>query len=153
MERLLRQADRVGQEGEVPVAAVVLDGEGRAVGWGTNRRHLHQDPLGHAELVALARAARIRGSWRFHDCTLLVTLEPCPMCAGAAVMARVQRVVFGAWNEEYGAAGSRWDLLRDRRLPHRPEVVTGVMSEECGELVRAFLAERRPADLGDGMVR
>ena len=143
MERLLRQADRVGQEGEVPVAAVVLDGEGRAVGWGTNRRHLHQDPLGHAELVALARAARIRGSWRFPDCTLVVTLEPCPMCAGALVQARMGRVVFGAADPKRGALGGTLDLSRHASAHHRMDVVAGVMESEARSQLERWFRQRR----------
>ena len=146
MGRLLRRAERVGAAGEIPVAAVVLDEQGRAIGWGSNRRERDQQPLGHAELVALQQAARLRQDWRFNGCTLLVTLEPCPMCAGAAALARVDRVVFGAWNDEYGACGSRWDILRDRRMAHRPEVVGGVLGGECGTLVREFLASRRDPD-------
>jgi tRNA(adenine34) deaminase len=153
MAAALAEARAAGESGDIPIGAVVLNSAGDVIASGGNARESLQDPTAHAEVRVLRDAARAQGDWRLTDCTLVVTLEPCPMCAGAAVMARVQRVVFGAWNEEYGAAGSRWDLLRDRRLPHRPEVVTGVMSEECGELVRAFLAERRPADLGDGMVR
>lgn len=143
MERLLRQADRVGQEGEVPVAAVVLDGEGRAVGWGTNRRHRHQDPLGHAELVAMARAARIRGSWRFHDCTLLVTLEPCPMCAGALVQARMGRVVFGAGDPKRGALGGTLDLSSHVSAHHRMDVVAGVLESQARSQLEGWFRQRR----------
>lgn len=149
MQAALVQARAAGSAGELPIGAVVLDSSGTVVAVGANAREAEQDPTAHAEVRALTAAARVKGSWRLGDCTLVVTLEPCPMCAGAAVMARVGRVVFGAWNEEYGAAGSRWDLLRDRRLPHRPEVISGVLSEECGELVRDFLAERRARSRGE----
>ena len=110
-----------------------------------NRREALSDPTAHAEVLALREAAAHLGSWRLDECTLVVTLEPCPMCAGAAVMSRVGRLVFGAWNDEYGAAGSRWDLVRDRRLPYRTEVITGVRAAECGAIVREFLMSRRPA--------
>ena len=149
MERLLRRADRVGLEGEVPVAAVVLDGEGKAVGWGSNRRHRKQDPLGHAELVALERAARLRGSWRFNDCTLVVTLEPCPMCAGALVQARMGRVVFGAGDPKRGALGGCLDLARHSSAHHGMEVVSGV-KEACArhQLETWFRQRRRLATEG-----
>ena len=125
MERLLRRAAVAGVEGEVPVAAVVLDGRGRAIGWGSNRRHRNHDPLGHAELVALARAARLRRSWRFPDCSLLVPLEPCPMCAGALVRARMGRVVFAAWDPTRGARGSCVDWARPRMRHNRREGTGG----------------------------
>jgi tRNA(adenine34) deaminase len=143
MERLLRRADQVGREGEVPVAAVVLDGQGRAVGWGSNRRHLQQDPLGHAELVALARAARLRGSWRFPDCTLLVTLEPCPMCAGALVQARVGRVVFGANDPKRGALGGTLDLSRHASAHHRMDVVKGVLEPKARHQLEQWFQHQR----------
>ena len=128
---------------DVPVGAVVLDPHGDVLATGRNEREATGDPTAHAEVVALRAAATVRGDWRLDGCTLVVTLEPCPMCAGAAVLARVGRVVFGAWNEAYGAAGSTWDLLRDRRLAHRPEVVGGVLAGECGDLVRGFFDGRR----------
>ena len=113
MDRLLRLGERVGEEGEIPVAAVMLDDQGRCLGWGSNRRHHDQDPLGHAELVALRQAAAMRGDWRFNACTLVVTLEPCPMCAGALVQARVGTVVFGASDPKRGALGGCLNLARD----------------------------------------
>lgn len=143
MERLLRRADRVGLEGEVPVAAVVLDGEGKAVGWGSNRRHRQQDPLGHAELVALERAARLRGSWRFNDCTLVVTLEPCPMCAGALVQARMGRVVFGAGDPKRGALGGCLDLARHSSAHHGMEVVAGVKEACARHQLETWFRQRR----------
>ncbi len=129
--------------GEIPVGAVVLDADGVVVGSGRNERERSGDPTAHAEVVALRAAARARGTWRLDGCTLAVTLEPCPMCAGAIVLARVDRLVFGAYNEEYGAAGSLWDLVRDRRLSHRPEVVAGVRAQECRDLLQSFFAPRR----------
>jgi tRNA(adenine34) deaminase len=148
MTAALVEARSAAAGGDIPVGAVVLGPGGDVIARSGNAREALQDPTAHAEVRALREAAQVLGRWRLTDCTLVVTLEPCPMCAGAAVMSRVSRVVFGAWNEEYGAGGSRWDLLRDKRLPHRPEVVTGVLSEPCGDLVRSFLAERRPHDHG-----
>ena len=147
MERLLRRADQVGQEGEVPVAAVILDGAGRALGWGSNRRHLYQDPLGHAELVALSRAARIRGSWRFSDCTLVVTLEPCPMCAGALVQSRMGRVVFGAGDPKRGALGGTLDLSRHASAHHRMDVVAGVLESQARSQLESWFRQRRQRHL------
>ena len=128
---------------DVPVGAVVLDEDGDVLAQAVNEREASGDPTAHAEVLALRRAADALGTWRLEGCTLAVTLEPCPMCAGAIHLARVSRVVFGAWNDDYGAAGSAWDLLRDRRLSHRPEVVGGVLAEECGELVRDFFTRHR----------
>lgn len=128
---------------DLPIGAIVLDPNGTVIARARNQREATGDPTAHAEVLALREAAAVRGEWRLTDCTLVVTLEPCPMCAGAAAMARVGRVVFGAWNAEYGAAGSHWDLLRDRRMAHRPEVVAGVLGDECGRLVLDFMAERR----------
>ncbi len=125
------------------MGALVLDAQGAIIASAANERQARQDPTAHAEVLALRQAAERLASWRLTGCTLVVTLEPCPMCAGAAALARVDRVVFGAWNEEYGAAGSRWDILRDRRMAHRPEVVGGVLARECGTLVREFLAAHR----------
>ena len=132
--------------GDVPIGAVLLDAGGSVVAVAANEREQTHDPTAHAEVVALREAAAARGSWRLDGCTLAVTLEPCPMCAGAAWLARVDRVVFGAWNEEYGAAGSLWDVLRDGRLNHRPEVVSGVLADECSGLLSAFFADRRAPD-------
>jgi tRNA(adenine34) deaminase len=123
---------------DVPVGAVVLNEQGEVIGRGCNRRELDHDPTAHAEVVAMRRAAAERGEWRLLGCTVVVTLEPCTMCAGALSLARVARVVFGAHDPKAGAVGSLWDVLRDRRLNHRPEVVAGVLQEECGELLRGF---------------
>lgn len=128
---------------DVPVGAVLLDPEGSVIAVGANERELHRDPTGHAELVAMREAARMRGDWHLDGCTLVVTLEPCPMCAGAIAQSRLPRVVFGAWDDKAGAAGSVVDLLRDRRLPHRVEVVGGVLEGECAEQLRQFFLERR----------
>ena len=143
MERLLRRAEAVGAQGEIPVAAVVLDAQGRAIGWGSNRRERDQHPLGHAELVALQQAARLRGDWRFNDCTLLVTLEPCPMCAGALVQARMGRVVFGAADPKRGALGGCLDLSRDPSAHHHMLVTGGVLAERCSAQLEAWFRRRR----------
>jgi tRNA(adenine34) deaminase len=129
--------------GDVPVGAVVLDPGGQVVGRGRNVREEHADPTGHAEVDALREAATARGEWRLDGCTLVVTLEPCTMCAGAAVLARVARVVFGAWDEKAGAVGSLWDVVRDRRLNHRPEVVSGVRAAESAALLDEFFRAHR----------
>ena len=139
----LTEAAAAGRAGEIPIGAVVLDPSGRIVGRGGNEREAAVDPTAHAEVLAIRRAATALGDRRLTGCTLAVTLEPCPMCAGAIILARVDKVVFGAWNDDYGAAGSRWDLLRDRRWGHRPEVIAGVRAVECGAMVQEFLAHRR----------
>ncbi|MCW2774096.1 MAG: tRNA-adenosine deaminase [Nocardioides sp.] len=128
---------------DVPIGAVVLAPDGTTVGRGRNVREADHDPTGHAEVVALRAAARERGEWRLEGCTLVVTLEPCTMCAGAAVLSRVERVVFGAFDPKAGAVGSLWDVVRDRRLNHRPEVVSGVLAEESAALLEAFFAAHR----------
>lgn len=129
--------------GDVPIGAVVLDPSGEVVARGRNVREAEGDPTGHAEVVALRAAARALGEWRLTGCTLVVTLEPCTMCAGAAVLARVGRVVFGAYDDKAGAVGSLWDVVRDRRLNHRPEVVAGVLADESTTLLEDFFAGQR----------
>ncbi|MCB8955423.1 MAG: nucleoside deaminase [Nocardioides sp.] len=129
--------------GDVPIGAVVLDPDGTPVARGRNVREAQADPTGHAEVVALRAAARERGEWRLEGHTLVVTLEPCTMCAGAAVLSRVERVVFGAWDPRAGAVGSLWDVVRDRRLNHRPEVVAGVLADESTALLEKFFGSRR----------
>lgn len=128
---------------EVPIGAVVLSPSGDVVAIGANERETASDPTAHAEVLALRRAGAALGSWQLAGCTLAVTLEPCTMCAGALVLARVARVVFGAWDPKAGAAGSLRDVLRDARLNHRPEVVGGVRADECAALLDAFFAARR----------
>ncbi|CAK6699235.1 nucleoside deaminase [Synechococcus sp. BA-124 BA4] len=145
MERLLRMARRAGEAGEIPVAAVVLDGAGRALGWGTNRRQTGQDPLGHAELVALSQAARLIQDWRFNACSLLVTLEPCPMCAGALIQARMGRVVFAAGDVKRGALGGCLNLAQDPSAHHHMEVMGGVREPEARELLENWFRGRRRA--------
>jgi tRNA(adenine34) deaminase len=131
---------------DVPVGAVVLDPAGAVIGRGRNRREADADPTAHAEVVALRQAAASRGEWRLEGCTLAVTLEPCTMCAGAIGLARVGRLVFGAFDDKAGAVGSLWDVLRDRRLNHRPEVVAGVLAEESTALLLEFFAGQRRGD-------
>ncbi len=144
MRRALTLAQRAADAGDVPVGAVVVDASGEVVGEGWNLREAQQDPTAHAEVVALRATASRLGTWRLSGCTLVVTMEPCPMCAGAAMLARVERIVLGAWDPKLGACGSVWDVVRDRRSTHRPEVVGGVLEEECGAVVRDFFDGHRP---------
>ena len=143
MRRALGLAREATTDGDVPVGAVVLDAAGRVVGEGRNVRERDADPTGHAEIVAIRAAAGRLGTWRLDGCTLVVTLEPCTMCAGAIVGARIERLVLGAWDEKAGAVGSLWDVVRDRRLNHRPQVASGVLAEESSALLREFFDERR----------
>jgi tRNA(adenine34) deaminase len=142
--RLALAEARAALAGEdVPVGAVVVDETGSVIGSGRNTREAQGDPTGHAEVVALRAAAAARGQWRLTGCTLVVTLEPCTMCAGALVLARVDRLVFGAYDDKLGAVGSLWDVVRDRRLNHRPEVVAGVLAGESTALLADFFARHR----------
>jgi tRNA(adenine34) deaminase len=142
--RLALDEARAAMDGEdVPVGAVVLDGTGQVIGSGRNGREADRDPTAHAEVLALRAAAATRGEWRLDGCTLVVTLEPCTMCAGATVLSRVDRLVFGAYDDKAGAVGSLWDVVRDRRLNHRPEVVSGVLAEESARLLAEFFATHR----------
>ena len=143
MSRALELAREALSDGDVPVGAVVVDGSGNVIGTGRNTRERDADPTGHAEMVALRQAAAARGEWRLEGCTLYVTLEPCTMCAGAIVQARIDHLVFGAWDEKAGAVGSLWDVVRDRRLNHRPEVTSGVMALESASLLRDFFERHR----------
>jgi len=146
-EALLRRALTVAGDavrtGDVPIGAVVVDADGFELAAACNAREALGDPTAHAELLALRAAAAVRGQWRLEGCTLAVTVEPCTMCAGAIGLARVARVVFGVWEPKTGAAGSLWDVLRDRRLTHRPEVVGGVLAAECAALLETFFAAHR----------
>jgi tRNA(adenine34) deaminase len=128
---------------DIPVGAVVYGPDGSELAVGRNEREATGDPTAHAEIVALRAAAIVVGEWRLDRCTLVVTLEPCTMCAGAIVLARIATVVFGAWEPKTGAAGSLWDVLRDRRLNHRPEVYAGVLESECAEVLRDFFTPHR----------
>lgn len=149
MRAALAEAELAAAGGDVPVGAVVVDAAGELIGRGHNQREAAGDPTAHAEIVALRAAAASVGGWRLAGCTLVVTLEPCSMCAGAAVLARVDRVVYGAIDPKAGAAGSLWDLLRDRRANHRPEVIAGVLDDECSALLRDWFSARRPGLAGD----
>ena len=141
MRLALAEARAALATGDVPVGAIVVDADGRVIGRGRNEREKLQDPTGHAEIVAIREAAAATGDWRLMGCTLVVTLEPCVMCAGAIVAARIPVVVFGAWDEKAGASGSVYDVLRDRRLNHRVEVFAGVDETECGDLLREFFED------------
>lgn len=143
MRAALDEARAALTTGDVPIGAVVTDSSGEVVGRGRNVREAHADPTGHAEVVALRQAAAQRRGWRLEGCTLVVTLEPCTMCAGAAVLSRVDRVVFAAFDPKAGAVGSLWDVVRDRRLNHRPEVLAGVLAEESSTLLGDFFANHR----------
>jgi tRNA(adenine34) deaminase len=143
VEAALRVARDALAAGEVPVGAVVLDRSGVLISSAHNERETGADPTAHAELLALRRAGEALGSWHLDGCVLAVTLEPCTMCAGAAVLARVARLVFGAWDPKAGAVGSLWDVVRDRRLNHRPEVAAGVREQECSRLLADFFAAKR----------
>ncbi len=159
MRQALGEAARAPGTGDVPVGAVVLSADGTVLGTGHNAREATGDPTAHAEILALRAAARTlregaalpesaggggrrAGDWRLTDCTLVVTLEPCTMCAGAIVLSRVDRVVYGARDAKAGAAGSLWDVVRDRRLNHRPEVITGVLEADCAALLTDFFRDR-----------
>lgn len=143
MRLALVEAELAPSTGDVPIGAVVVDAGGAVLGRGHNRREADADPTAHAEVLALRAAAAVAGTWRLEGCALVVTMEPCSMCAGALVLARVDRLVYGAPDPKAGAVGSLWDLVRDRRLNHRPEVVSGVLADECGALVRDFFAAQR----------
>jgi tRNA(adenine34) deaminase len=143
MRAALEEARRALDSEDVPIGAVVLDAAGEVIGRGHNVRERDKDPTGHAELVAVREAAGAVGEWRLSGCTLVVTLEPCTMCAGAIVLSRLDRLVFGAFDPQAGAVGSLWDVVRDRRLNHRPEVVPGVLRDECSALLDDFFAHRR----------
>ena len=143
MRAALAEARLALQHDDVPIGAVVVDADGSIIGRGHNEREARNDPTAHAEVLALREASIVRGSWRLAGCALVVTLEPCTMCAGAVVLSRVDRLVYGAVDAKAGAVGSLWDVVRDPRLNHRPEVVTGVLADECAELLRSFFGPHR----------
>ena len=143
VRRALVLAEAAVRTGDVPIGAVVVDADGRELAAAGNGREALADPTAHAEVLALRAAAAVRGEWRLEGCTLAVTVEPCTMCAGAIGLARVSRLVFGAWEPKTGAVGSLWDVLRDRRLSHRPEVVSGVLAVDCAALLESFFAGQR----------
>ena len=146
-KQLMNQAISIAKEAlateDVPVGAVVLNSSGDVVGRGKNRREIDQDPTAHAEIIALREAAIANRSWRLDDHTLVVTLEPCAMCAGAIAQSRIKTLIFGAWDEKAGAVGSVWDILRDPRSPHQVEVVAGILEDECAELLHQFFKAKR----------
>jgi tRNA(adenine34) deaminase len=143
MRLALAEAVAAADEGEVPVGAVILAPEGEVVARGRNRREADGDPTAHAEIVAIRAAARLAGRWRLDEYTLLVTLEPCTMCAGAITAARIGRLVYAAADPRAGAVGSLWDVIRDPRVSPWPEVIEGVLADECLQVIQAFFSERR----------
>lgn len=143
MEDALALADEAAAHGDVPVGAVIVDAHGRLVGTGRNLRERDADPLAHAEILAMRQAASARDDWNLEDCTLIVTLEPCPMCAGACLQTRIGRIVFGAWDAKLGACGSVWDIPRDPHTGHVPEVVGGVHERACAARLADFFRARR----------
>lgn len=143
MRLAIDEARLAEASGDVPVGAVLVDAAGEIVARGHNAREQTGDPTAHAEIVAIRSAAQARGTWRLDDLTLVVTLEPCTMCAGAVVLSRLERVVYGAADSKAGAVGSLWDVVRDRRLNHRPEVLSGVLESECAELLATWFLTRR----------
>jgi tRNA(adenine34) deaminase len=143
VRRALELAAAAPRTGDVPIGAVVVDAQGRELAAACNGREVFGDPTAHAEVLALRAAAAVQGQWRLEGCTLAVTIEPCTMCAGAIGLARVSRLVFGAWEPKTGAVGSLWDVLRDRRLHHRPEVVSGVLAADCAALLESFFSGHR----------
>lgn len=143
MQAALKAANECLEHGDVPVGAIVVDANGHTIGVGRNQREELNNPLAHAEIQALQNAAKNIGNWRLDDCTIVVTLEPCTMCAGAIVNSRIKQIVFGADEPKTGAVGSLFDVVRDRRLTHQPEVVAGVLAQESAELLRNFFASKR----------
>jgi tRNA(adenine34) deaminase len=143
MGAALAEALRAAEHGDVPVGAVVLDAAGEIVATGHNDRERHHDPTAHAEVVAIRRAAEAAGTWRLDGHTLVVTLEPCAMCAGAILQARIPRIVIGAWDAKAGATGSQWDLVRDGRIGAKVEVISGVREDDCAALLTDFFESRR----------
>lgn len=147
-EELMREAIAVAkgalESSDVPIGALVIDEFGKVIGTGANRRELDKDPSAHAEIVAMRMAAKKLNNWRLDNCTIVVTLEPCAMCAGAIAQSRVKKLIFGAWDEKAGAVGSVWDVLRDPRSPHRTEVISGIAEQECVQLLGDFFKDQRP---------
>ena len=143
MQEALKLAKKAATKGDVPVGALVVDDSGTIIGIGANLREQDNDPTAHAEIVAIRNAANKIGSYRLDDLTMVVTLEPCGMCAGAIAQSRIKRLVFGSFDEKYGAVGSVWDLLRDTRAIYKPEVLSGVLEKECGELLTEFFTTKR----------
>lgn len=143
MKQALELARQASQHNEIPVGAIVFSPSGEVIGTGFNTREDDHDPMSHAEVVAMRAAAAHCDNWRLDDCTLVVTLEPCTMCAGTAIQARIARIVFGAFDDKAGAVGSLWDVVRDPRLPHRAEVISGVLADECAQVLSDFFKAQR----------
>ena len=143
MREALEQAKLAGARGDIPIGAVIVTDQGEVIARAGNSREQLKDPTAHAEILALREAGMKLNDWRILKSTMYVTLEPCPMCAGAITMSRIPRLVIGAWNEEYGAVGSRWDLVRDPRMNHQVEVIPGVLEDESAQLVKEFLRQKR----------
>ena len=143
MQQAISLAKEAGLKGDVPVGALVVNDAGTILGQGANLREQDNDPTAHAEIVVIRNAAKELGSYRLDDLTMVVTLEPCGMCAGAIAQSRIKRLVFGSFDEKYGAVGSVWDLLRDSRALYKPEVLSGVLENECGELLEDFFVNKR----------
>ena len=143
MQQAITLAKETALKGDVPVGALVVDESGNVVGQGANLREQDNDPTAHAEIIAIRDAAKKLGNYRLDDLTMVVTLEPCGMCAGAIAQSRIKRLVFGSFDEKYGAVGSVWDLLRDSRAIYKPEVISGVLEDECGQLLSEFFTTKR----------
>jgi len=143
MQQAISLAKEAAVKGDVPVGALVVDDSGTIIGIGANLREQDNDPTAHAEIVAIRNAANKIGNYRLDDLTMVVTLEPCGMCAGAIAQSRIKRLVFGSFDEKYGAVGSVWDLLRDTRAIYKPEILSGVLEKECGELLTYFFTTKR----------
>jgi tRNA(adenine34) deaminase len=146
-EELMRQALEIAKgalaSNDVPIGAIVFDSTGKLIGKGANRRELDNDPSAHAEVVAMREAGKKLNNWRLDGCTVVVTLEPCAMCAGVIAQSRVKTLIFGAWDEKAGAVGSVWDVLRDPRSPHRTEVISGILENECADILAQFFKTQR----------
>ena len=143
MQQAISLANETAIKGDVPVGALVVDDSGKIIGQGANLREQENDPTAHAEIVAIRNAAKKLGNYRLDELTMVVTLEPCGMCAGAIAQSRIKRLVFGSFDEKYGAVGSVWDLLRDTRAIYKPEVISGVLEDECGQLLSEFFTTKR----------
>ena len=143
MQQAISLAKETATKGDVPVGALVVDDSGKIIGLGANLREQENDPTAHAEIVAIRSAAKNLGNYRLDDLTMVVTLEPCGMCAGAIAQSRIKRLVFGSFDEKYGAVGSVWDLLRDSRAIYKPEVLSGVLENECAQLLSDFFTTKR----------
>ena len=143
MQQAIELAKESGNFDDVPVGALIVNEQGEVLATGQNLREKNNDPTAHAEIVALRNAAKKTNNYRLDDLTMVVTLEPCGMCAGAIAQSRIKRLVFGAFDEKYGAVGSVWDLLRDPRIGYKPEVISGVAEDECGQLLKVFFSNKR----------